>query len=597
MKHFAAYSATTAGRDYREADISEYSLRDQYLTAYRAGVSAGAAMVMTSFNPINGIPATGNKWLMTDILREEMGFDGVLISDWGAVGEIVSHGAAENDVDAAELAMNAGVDIDMCAHSYRDGLQALLDEGRVTMEQIDRAVWRVLKLKNDLGLFEDPFHGASVEKAEKLLLCDAHRQAARKAAAKSFVLLKNEDKALPLQVKDGQKIAFIGPYVDEADYRSSWAVSSDAADCVSIKAAAEKALESKDVEVRFAQGSLMLDNDSELDRGFYHEDNWEEKNTELMMEAAEVAAWADVIVLAIGEHKGQSGESTSRTNLTIPKVQRELQEVVYAMAKEKPEGDAKVVTLLFNGRPLELADVAAQSDALLECWLPGTEAGTSIMDVILGVKAPEGKLPISFPHSVGQEPLYYNTYSTGRPRPTDRLSIFTTRYIDCPNEALYPFGFGLTYSAAEVSKITLKNETTGESTTGAELAETVLGAGKPTADGTVSAKDLKAVTMKATDTLTASVTVTNTGDTASTETLQLYIRDVKGSRIRPVRELKGFEKVALNPGESKDVSFQITEEMLRFWTAKNEMASEVGEFRVFIGTDSTTMNAASFNLQ
>ncbi len=598
VKHFAAYSAATAGRDYREADISEYSLRDQYLKAYKSGIDAGAAMVMTSFNPIDGIPASGNRWLMQDILRGEMGFDGVLISDWAAVMELVVHGVAADHTEAAGQAMKAGVDIDMCGDCYPEGLPKLLEDGRLTMEQIDEAVLRVLKLKNDLGLFEDPFHGASAERASQLLLCDEHRSDARKAAAQSLVLLQNEKEALPIRVeKNHSRIAFIGPYAYDADLRSSWSVSGDGKDCISIRQAAEEAFAGTGCDLAFAKGSMMLPDHSDLQHSFYHEDDWWDRQTTLLDEAADVMDWADTVVLCLGEDIQQSGESTSRTQLTIPESQQELLNLAVKRCGRGPESAAAtawftnpgvkpktLISLVFGGRPLELAEVSEVSDAVLVCWLPGTEGGHAILDVLTGKVSPQGKLPMSFPRSVGQEPLYYNVYGTGRPKPAEGNSMFTTRYLDCENDALYPFGYGLTYSEFEISEVKLDHEILNRPGTQASLAGVQ--------SGTQASADETSV-----DHITATVTVTNCGSVEATETLQLYIQDLQGSRVRPVRELKGFRKVSLKPGESAEVAFTITEDMLRFWTAQQEMASEPGAFKVMIGFDSRVSEGVLFNLK
>lgn len=568
VKHFAGYGASEAGRDYNNVELSEYALRDQYLKGYEKAIGAGARLVMTSFNTLNGIPSSGNKYLMRDILRKEMNFDGVLISDWGAIGEMVSWGIASDLKEAAKLAIEAGVDIDMCTESYSSNLKDLIEEGSVDVQLLDEAVFRILSLKNDLGLFEDPYHGASNVRHDRIALSEESRKVARDAVRKSLVLLENKGAALPLKDK---KIALVGPYAVEKNLHSSWALSLDPQKTVTIMEAAGESddvslflgmdkgssdSDLKDTIVRVAKGSTILDNDTTTLISDYHNDDFEEENDKLLTKAIEVAEWADTVVLCIGEDIGQSGESTSRTSITLPDIQMEL---FYEMRRRAK----KLITLVFTGRPLDLSHIPELSDALMICFRPGTEGGHGIWDVLTGRFSPQGKLPMSFPYTVGQEPVYYNAFATGRPKPTDKATSFTTRYLDCPNEPRYPFGYGLTYSSFEMSKI--------------ELSGSVIG-------------------KNSCETLNASVNVTNTGVVPATQTLQLYIRDVSGSRIRPVKELKGFKKVRLLPGESKKVTFEITEKMLRFWTINNKYESEPGEFKVFIGFDSATDNEAEFSL-
>lgn len=557
VKHFAAYGASEAGRDYNNVELSDYTLRSEYLPAYKEAISAGAKLVMTSFNTLNGIPSSGNNWLMRDILRDEMNFDGVLISDWAAIAEMLNWGFAEDAKDAADKAIEAGVDIDMCTDMYSGNLETLIKEGKISEKLIDDAVYRVLSLKNDLGLFEDPYHGASKERFEKVALSDENRKIARDAVRKSLVLLENKKGALPLKNND-EKIAFIGPYADNIDLRSSWAISSDPETTVTIKKAAQEVF-GKDSDVRFANGCQVVPNDTDLGMLKFHSDTWEEDNDKLVKEALEAADFADTVVMCLGEHVFQSGESTSRTDIRIPSVQKELFDKIKTKGK-------KLITLIFTGRPLVLDDIPEASDALMICWRPGTEGGHGIMDVLMGEVSPSGKLPMSFPWSASQEPLYYNCFKTGRPKPLEGLSIFTSRYLDCPNEARYAFGYGLTYSQFELSKCELDKEVLNKS-------------------------DLS-------DKITATATVKNTGDTDAAQILQLYIRDVSGSRVRPLKELRGFKKVFLKAKEETNVSFDITENLLRFWTIDNKYDSEKGKFEVFIGFDSVLIddNISSFEL-
>ena len=558
VKHFAAYGASEAGRDYNNVELSDYTLRSEYLPAYKEAIAAGAKLVMTSFNTLNGIPSSGNNWLMRDILRDEMNFDGVLISDWAAIAEMLNWGFAQDAKDASGKAIETGVDIDMCTDIYSGNLESLIKEGKISEKLIDEAVLRVLSLKNDLGLFENPYHGATKERFEKVALSDENRKIARDAVRKSLVLLENKNGALPLDKNCG-KIAFIGPYADNIDLRSSWAISSDPETTVTIKKAAQEYFGQDNSSVRFANGCQVVPNDTDLGMFRFHSDTWEEDNDKLVKEALEAADFADTIVMCLGEHVFQSGESTSRTDIRIPSVQKELFDKIKSKGK-------KLITLIFTGRPLVLDDIPEASDALMICWRPGTEGGHGIMDVLMGEVSPSGKLPMSFPWSASQEPLYYNCFKTGRPKPLEGLSIFTSRYLDCPNEARYAFGYGLTYSRFEISKCELDKEVLNKSDDS--------------------------------DKITATVTVKNTGDTDAVQTLQLYIRDVSGSRARPVKELRGFKKVFLKSKEETSVSFDITEDLLRFWTIENKYDSEKGKFEVFIGFDSVVIddNISSFEL-
>ena len=550
VKHFAAYGAAEAGRDYQNTELSEHTLREQYLPAYRCAVEAGARLVMSSFNTWDGVPSSASPWLMQTVLRQEMGFDGVVISDWNAVGELVPHGIAKDEKEAALLAMRAGIDIDMCSGCYEKHLGALVEEGKVSLDALDAAVLRVLKLKNELGLFEDPFHGAAPEKAKAVLGAAEHRALARKAAAESLVLLKNEGETLPLK---GGKIAFIGPYADEKHLHSAWAISTDREDGVTVWQAAREAF-GREAELRLAPGCLMLADGTATSLEVLTYPDAEKENAHLLAEAREAAAWADAVVLCLGEHFMQTGESASKVDISLPEPQKRLLNAI------KPDCK-RLVTLVFCGRPLTLKGESELSDTLMICWLPGTEGGHGILDVLTGREAPSGKLPMSFPRHVGQEPLHYDQYMTGRPRPKEGIGSFTSHYLDCPNDALYPFGSGLTYTDFQVSEIRLSGETLSQ-----------------------------------TGELTAAVTLTNTGKRAGTAVLQLYILDLVGSRVRPVRELKGFRRVALQPGETREISFAIDEPMLRFWTINRRMESEPGDFQLWIGLDSTTENTAFFSL-
>lgn len=547
VKHYAAYGAAEAGRDYNNTELSEHTLREHYLRAYSEAIKKDPAMVMTSFNSVNGIPATGNKFLMKKILREEFGFKGVLISDWGAVGEMINHGFAEDQRDAALKAMMAGVDIDMCSGCYSSSLENLVNAGEVSMQMLDEAVLRVLNMKNDLGLFEDPYRGIDMDAGP--VITDESRNLAREAVASSLVLLENKDKTLPLRK---EKNAFIGPYADNKKLQSSWAFSGDDKNTITVWEASKEIYDPESIKV--SAGCTMLDQDTMTARGKRHVDNWEEENSKLMAEAVKAAEWADTVIMCLGEDFAQSGEATSKVSIKLPNVQLNLLKAIKKAGK-------RIVTLIFTGRPLELNEVRELSDALMICWLPGTEGGHGVMDVLSGKVSPSGRLPVSFPYTVGQEPLHYDMYLTGRPRPENGPSAFTSSYLDCENGALYPFGYGLSYTSFE-------------------FINPILSAQK----------------MSGSETITASVTVRNTGDMKGSVTVQLYIRDVTSSRVRPIRELADFKKISLDPGAEEEVSFVINEEMLRFWTAEEKWESEAGKFIVWICNSSRDGQPLEFEL-
>ncbi len=554
VKHFAAYGGAQAGREYNTVELCERTLRDYYLPSYRAAIDAGARMMMSSFNTVNDIPATGNEWLMKTVLRDELGFDGVLITDFTAIPELIAHGYAKDARDAAGKAARAGIDMDMMSSCYAGHLKDLVESGEIDEACIDEAVLRILKLKNDLGLFENPYKDADAAKEKEVLLCPAHRELARKAAAESFVLLKN-DGVLPL---DGsQKIAFIGPYTDNKELLSSWAFTGDTKETVTIKEAAMECAELSGAA--FAPGCPVLGDDINL-TGFTEASAQtfsSEELTDMKAAAIEAAKAADLVVMPLGEHFLQSGEATSRAFLDLPEVQMELFRSVY-------EVNPNIVVVLFNGRPLDLRELSQKAKAILEVWLPGTEGGHAIVDTLLGKTAPQGKLPMSFPYCVGQVPISYNQFSTGRPITPDSHPRFVSRYTDIPNEPLYPFGFGLSYTEFSISPVSLSKEVLSAS------------AGEP---------------------LQASVTIQNTGSRTGKETLQLYLQDVTASVVRPVKELKGIQKVTLEPGEEKTVSFDITPDMLAFTRADGTYGWEPGIFRVMIGNSSAVSDFVEFTLE
>lgn len=545
VKHFAGYGGATGGRDYNTVEVSENSFRNEYLPAYEKGIKAGAGMVMTSFNTVNGVPATINQWLMKKVLREEMGFDGVLISDFAAIYETIAHGCSEDAKDAAHKAALAGVDIDMMTECYRSELVRLVEDGTIPEALIDESVLRILTLKNKLGLFEDPYKGMGAEKEAQMQLTEAHRALARKAAAQTFVLLKNEGGLLPLSTE--KKIAFIGPYTDSKCLISTWAISGDVKDCVTIREAAEEVFDS--TKTTYVQGSAFMPQGYVFE-GFDQAGNvlpveyTEAERTQMLQEAIEAAKQAEIVVMPIGEYYLQSGEATSRGDIRIPEPQ-------LVLLREVAKVNANIVVVLFNGRPLDLREVEENAKAVLEVWLPGTEGGHAIVDALTGKVNPSGKLPMSFPYCVGQIPIYYNHLATGRPNDPQKKERYLSKYLDIPNEPLYPFGYGLSY-------------------TGFTISDVILSSDRLTENGEI----------------TASVCIQNTGVREGSDVLQLYIRDVTASVARPVKELKGIEKVSLKPGEKKEISFRITEEMLRFVRADGSYGSEPGKFRVWISDSS-----------
>lgn len=551
VKHFAGYGAPIAGRDYNTVELSERTLREEYLPSYKAAIDAGCHLVMTSFNTIDGVPVTGNSRMLRDILRDEWGFKGVVISDHSAVKELIPHGVAKDEREAAKLALESGCDIDMMTAAYSNNLKDLVESGELDIKYIDEAVMRVLELKNHLGLFENPYRGADVKDEKKYVMCDEFRKFARETVSKTCVLLKNES-ILPL--KKSQKIAIVGPYANNKNLSGMWSFNVDPDKAVTLY----DGLKKQGNHVVYANGSPLLDDDSMFESFGYKKTEGslvgDAKND--LKEALEVTRDADVIIVAIGEHPHQSGEGGSRGDITLPLVQINL-------LKEMKKQGKPVVALVLSGRPLALKDVAENCDALMQCWFPGTEAGDGIADLIFGKVNPSARLSMTFPYSVGQCPIYYNQHSTGRPATKSSHSKrFTSRYIDIPNEPYYCFGYGLSYSEFEYGDIGLDIDTL-------------------TKDNSIQ----------------VTVRLKNNSDVAGEETVQLYIRDLIGSVVRPVKELKGVQKVWLEPHEEKEIQMTITEEMLRFVRKDYTFGSEPGEFEVFVGHDSSTENKATFVLK
>lgn len=541
VKHFAAYGAAEAGREYNTVDMSRWRLFQDYLPSYKAAIEAGVKMVMTSFNTLDGIPATANKWLMRKVLREKWGFDGVLISDHSAIKELIAHGIAKDNRQASKLALEAGCDIDMMDNCYATELRPLLDDGKISDKLIDEAVWRVLKLKNDLGLFEHPYRGKDLEE-DKYSHTSVHQAKALDLARQSIVLLQNNNHVLPLNVSN-QKIAIIGPYSQSTSLTGLWALTAKSEDVTSIKDAFDKA----NVKAKFAEGSHIVNDYSSFGVfGKHAEANADTRTqVELTQEGLKVAKNSDVVILTLGEHVLQSGEAGSRTHLRLPEPQEELLNEISKLGK-------KVILVVFSGRPLVLTEYTNKVDAIIQAWFPGTEGGQAIYDILTGNYNPSGRLSISFPQTEGQCPIYYSQFNTGRPlegaNPDNR---FISKYQGAPNKPLYPFGYGLSYTKYAYHDLTLdKHE------------------------------------LKKNSHITVKVTVENIGAVTGVETVQLYIQDKVGSVVRPVKELKGFKKVKLEPGQKKVVSFEINDEMLKFWTADLEYKSEPGEFNVFVGHSS-----------
>lgn len=557
VKHFAGYGGAEAGRDYDNVELSERTLRDEYLPAYKEAIDAGVKMVMTSFNTLNHVPSTGNKWLMRDILRGEMKFDGMLISDYGALKEMIAHNIAKDEKEAARLAINAGVDMDMMSLCYVHGLKELVHEGKVQEKLIDEAVLRILELKNELGLFENPYKDASEEDEEKLILCPQHRKLALQSAVESFVLLENKDNILPLDKTKDETIAFIGPYVDEKHVYGSWAFPKSEKGIVSIKDGVLRS--DANGKALFCRGAQIMSFDRNFKDGTVFKYDSTLKKA-LVEEAVSAAKSSHKIVMCLGEHPHFTGEAASRTSLTIPEEQMEL-------LRRVSEVNKNIVTLVFTGRPLELEEVSKLSKAVMVVWFPGTETGNAITKVLFGDEEPGGRVPMSFPYRTAQMPCYYNRFVTGRPNDGTLNQHFVMGYIDQIDKMLYPFGYGKTYTDFIYSGVKLSGGKNG--------------------DGKLLSKDKS---------IKATVTVTNTGRRKGTETVQMYVQDLYGSVVRPRKQLRGFKKVTLNPDESKEITFEITEDMFRFYNIDMKYVSEPGDCKVFIGKDSETENSAEFEI-
>lgn len=534
VKHFAAYGAAQAGRDYHTVDISDRVLREVYLPPYKAAVDAGAATVMSSFNELDGIPATANKYLLTDVLRKEWGFNGFVVSDYTSVMELIPHGIAADTASAAEMALEAGLDMDMQAGFYQSALPELVRAGKIKEEALNASVKRILHKKFELGLFADPYRYSDEAREKETVMKAEFLEAARDIGRKSIVLLKNEQQLLPLS-KSTRKIAVIGPLADaRREMIGSWSAAGDWKKAITLLEGI-KASVSPGTQVLYAQGCNINDD-----------------HTGDIAQALRTASQADVVVLAVGESAQMTGEAASRSSLDLPGVQQKLVEEVQKTGKP-------VIVVLMNGRPLTVTWIDQHVPAILETWFLGTQAGNAIADVLFGDYNPSAKLTMTFPQSVGQVPIFYNMKNTGRPR--DPNNKYTSKYLDISNEPLYPFGYGLSYTTFDYGNVTVGKE----------------GA---------NPKDL-----------TVMCRVTNRGKKPGTEVVQLYVRDLVGSVTRPVKELKGFQKILLGPGESKDIVFSLHTDDLSFYRKDMSFGPEAGKFKVFVGGNSRDVKAGDFELQ
>ncbi|WP_299218003.1 beta-glucosidase BglX [uncultured Aquimarina sp.] len=539
-KHFAAYGFAEGGRDYNTVSIGEYELHNTVLPPFKAAVDAGVASMMSSFNEIDGIPATGHKGLQRDLLKNTWDWDGFIVSDWASIAEMIFHGYAKDKTHAAELAIHAGNDMDMEGRAYETGLEQLVKEGKVDEKLINEAAKRILRVKFKLGLFDDPFKYCDEEREKKDVYTKEHIEVSRDVAKKSIVLLKNDNDVLPLK-KDIKSIAVIGPLADDKDTPiGSWRGMATPNSAVSLLEGIKTAVD-QSVKISYAKGVEL----GVGERSFVRDLKVNRDSFKGIEEAVKIAKGAEIVVLAIGEEAFQSGEARSQVSIELTKPQQKLFEEIYAVNKN-------IVVVLMNGRPMAISDIAEKVPSILETWHLGSASGNAIADVLFGDYNPSGKLPVSFPRHVGQLPLYYNVKNTGRPSNPDGM-VFWSHYTDEKNDALFPFGHGLSYTTFEY-------------------------------------KDLKVSTpsFASGGNISVSVTITNTGKRKGKEVVQLYIRDLIGSLTRPVKELKGFELIELEPKESKTVTFSVNEETIQFYTANKKWEAEPGDFKAFVGGTSDT---------
>lgn len=554
VKHFALYGASEAGRDYNIVDMGRRRMFEEYMPPYKAALDAGAGSIMTSFNEVDGIPATANKWLMTDLLRKQWGFKGLVVTDYTAINELVPHGIAKNEYEAAALALKAGVDMDMVGEVYLKNLGQLVKDKKVAVAEIDESCRKVLEAKYKLGLFDDPYRYINEERAAATLMKPEFKFIARDVARKSMVLLKNQDQTLPL--KKNARIALIGPLArNQRDMIGNWSGAGDWKQAISVEQGIKNV--AAEAQIIYAKGANFTDDTLMIRRLNAHGGELEidKRSSETMIrEAVKATRKADVIVAVVGESQGMSGEAASRADIGLPGRQLDLLKALKKTGKP-------LVIVLMNGRPLTLNWENEEADAIVETWFAGTEAGNAIADVLFGDYNPAGKLTATFPRHVGQIPVYYSQKTTGRPYTGNELDKYKSRYLDVPNEPLYPFGFGLSYTEFNFSGVTLDRKTIDK-------------------DGKIE----------------ASITVSNSGKYDGEEVVQLYIQDLVGSVTRPVKELKGFQKISLKAGESRAVTFTITDNDLQFFDADMKYTSEPGDFNLYIGPNSRDVKKAPFTL-
>ena len=551
LKHYALYGAVEAGLDYNTVDMSRLRMYNQYFPPYKAAVEEGTGSVMSSFNIVDGVPATANRWLLDDVLRKQWKFDGFVATDYGSIGEMLPHGVGGNLKHASALALTAGTDMDMCSMGFIGTLEQSVKDGTVSEEAVNTACRRVLEAKYKLGLFKDPYKYCDVKRRKTDIFTAENRAVARRIAAETFVLLKNKAGLLPLK-KQG-RIALIGPLADtRANMAGTWCVAYTPDKYSTLKEGFERALKGK-AELLYAQGCNLMADSARQRAAEFGKTIARGDDARLKAEAIETARQADVIVCAMGESADMSGECASRSDLRLPDVQRELLAELVKLGKP-------VVMLNFSGRPTVLTWEEANVDAILNVWFGGSEAADAICDVVFGDVAPSGRLTMTFPRATGQVPMYYNHLNTGRPVPegTKDFRKYATNWLDNVNDPLYPFGYGLTY--------------------------TTFSYGKPTVTG--SGRTFK-----------ASVTVTNTGGRDAVEVVQLYVRDPVASIARPVKELKGFSRVTLKAGESRQVTFDITEKDLSYYDAEGRLVFEPGVFSIMLGHDSSSLQSVDINAE
>lgn len=562
VKHFAAYGAVEGGKEYNTVDMSPQRLFNDYMPPYKAGLDAGSGAVMVALNSLNGTPATSDSWLLKDVLRDQWGFKGITVSDHGAIKELIKHGVASDPEDAVRVALKSGINMSMSDEYYSKYLPGLVKSGKVTMAELDDATRHVLNVKYDMGLFNDPYSHLGPKdsdpqdtNAESRLHRKEAREVAREVARESLVLLKNRLDTLPL--KKSGTIAVVGALADsKRDMMGSWSAAGVADQSVTVLTGIKEAL-GDNGKVIYAKGANVTDDKGIVDFLNLYENAVQvdpRSPQEMIDEAVAAAKQSDVVVAVVGEAQGMAHEASSRTDITLPQSQRNL--IAALKATGKP-----LVLVLMNGRPLALVKEDQQADALLETWFAGTEGGHAIADVLFGVYNPSGKLPMSFPRSVGQIPTYYSHLNTGRPYNPEKPNKYTSRYFDEANGPLYPFGYGLSYTTFSVSDVNMSSATMPR-------------------DGSV----------------TASVQVTNTGNREGATVIQLYLQDVTASMSRPVKMLRGFKKVTLKPGETQTVSFPIDVDALKFWNQQMKYVAEPGKFNVFIGVDSARVKQSEFEL-